>query len=320
MVDFAGYKMPIQYTGITAEHLNVRDNVGIFDVSHMGEFIVHGPESEQFLNYICSNKIENIKIGKAQYNLLINKNGGIIDDLIVYKTSSFEYMLVVNAANIEKDYDWIKKNISGFNCEINDRSDDLGLISVQGPNSTKLLDEIFMDVNINEITRFGFKKIEDKDLFFVIKEHPSDSTKFKHLHKVNERILFRNFDSKDLIEKSLATLTLNSTVGLESLILGKKLILLGESCFKIEGITRSPESREQLVECINSIDSWELDLGQIGKYLDYLNEKDMVQDLVVAASNKALKEIDIKIKEYMKEKTGDIIPNIPGFDMGNLFK
>ena len=163
MVDFAGYKMPIQYTGITAEHLNVRDNVGIFDVSHMGEFIVHGPESEQFLNYICSNKIENIKIGKAQYNLLINKNGGIIDDLIVYKTSSFEYMLVVNAANIEKDYDWIKKNISNFNCEVNDRSDDLGLISVQGPNSTKLLDEIFMDVNINEITRFGFKKIKDKD-------------------------------------------------------------------------------------------------------------------------------------------------------------
>ena len=163
MVDFAGYKMPIQYTGITAEHLNVRDNVGIFDVSHMGEFIVYGPESEQFLNYICSNKIENIKIGKAQYNLLINKNGGIIDDLIVYKTSSFEYMLVVNAANIEKDYDWIKKNISGFNCEINDRSDDLGLISVQGPNSTKLLDEIFMDVNIDEITRFAFKKIKDKD-------------------------------------------------------------------------------------------------------------------------------------------------------------
>ena len=118
MVDFAGYKMPIQYTGITSEHLNVRDNVGIFDVSHMGEFIIYGPESEQFLNYICSNKIENIKIGKAQYNLLINKNGGIIDDLIVYKTSSFEYMLVVNAANVEKDYDWIKKNISDFNLSL----------------------------------------------------------------------------------------------------------------------------------------------------------------------------------------------------------
>ena len=129
----------------------------------MGEFIIYGPESEQFLNYVCSNKIENIKIGKAQYNLLINKNGGIIDDLIVGKTSSFEYMLVVNAANIEKDYDWIKKNIIGFNCKINDRSDDLGLISVQGPNSTKLLDKFFMDVNIDEITRFGFKKIEDKD-------------------------------------------------------------------------------------------------------------------------------------------------------------
>ena len=162
MVDFAGFKMPIQYAGITTEHLNVRNNVGIFDVSHMGEFLISGPESTSFLNYICSNNIKNIKIGRAQYNLLINQNGGIIDDLIVYKTSNYEYMLVVNAANIKKDYDWIKKNINGFKCKINDKSDDLGLISVQGPNSTKLLNDVFKDVNIRELSRFYFKKFENR--------------------------------------------------------------------------------------------------------------------------------------------------------------
>ena len=128
MVDFAGFKMPIQYQGITSEHLNVRNHVGIFDVSHMGEFKIYGKDSTKFLNYICSNNIEKISIGKAQYNLLMNPNGGIIDDLIVYKTAISEYMLVVNAANISKDYDWIKKNINGFECEIKNISDDIGLI------------------------------------------------------------------------------------------------------------------------------------------------------------------------------------------------
>lgn len=162
MVDFAGFKMPIQYSGITAEHLNVRHNVGIFDVSHMGEFIISGPESTQFLNYICSNKIENIKIGKAQYNLFINHNGGIIDDLIVYRISNSEYMLVVNAANIKKDYNWIKKNINKFKCEVNDKSDDIGLISIQGPNSTQVLNEIFKDTSIGELERFCFNRFENK--------------------------------------------------------------------------------------------------------------------------------------------------------------
>jgi len=155
------------------------------------------------------------------------------------------------------------------------------------------MDELFQWLD------YSIKKTEDKDLFFVIKEHPSDSTKFKHLHKVNERILFRNFDSKDLIEKSLATLTLNSTVGLESLILGKKLILLGESCFKISGITKFPESRDQLVECINSIDSWELDLVQVGKYLDYLNEIYCVQQSWRKPSEQHFKSLEQRFKEII---------------------
>lgn len=159
MVDFAGFKMPIQYQGITTEHLNVRNQVGIFDVSHMGEFKIFGKDSTKFLNYICSNNIEKISIGKAQYNLLMNPSGGIIDDLIVYRTAISEYMLVVNAANISKDYDWIKKNIDGFECEIKNISDEIGLISVQGPNSTNLLNKIFTGKNIHDLTRFCFKNI-----------------------------------------------------------------------------------------------------------------------------------------------------------------
>ena len=159
MVDFAGFKMPIQYQGITTEHLNVRNQVGIFDVSHMGEFKIFGKDSTKFLNYICSNNIEKISIGKAQYNLLMNPSGGIIDDLIVYRTAISEYMLVVNAANISKDYDWIKKNINSFECEIKNISDEMGLISVQGPNSTNLLNKIFTGKNIHDLTRFCFKNI-----------------------------------------------------------------------------------------------------------------------------------------------------------------
>ena len=155
------------------------------------------------------------------------------------------------------------------------------------------MDELFQWLD------YSIRKIEDKDLFFVIKEHPSDSTKFKHLHKVNERILFRNFDSKDLIEKSLSTLTLNSTVGLESLILGKKLILLGESCFKIDGITKFPESRDQLVDCINSLDSWELDLGQVEKYLDYLNEIYCVQQSWRNPSEQHFESLEKRFKEII---------------------
>ncbi len=165
MVDFAGFKMPIQYQGITTEHLNVRNHVGIFDVSHMGEFKIYGKDSTKFLNYICSNNIEKIAIGKAQYNLLMNPNGGIIDDLIIYKTAISEYMLVVNAANISKDYDWIKKNINDFECEIKNISDIIGLISVQGPNSIDLLNKVFNESNIHDLSKFCFKKIKNVNGF-----------------------------------------------------------------------------------------------------------------------------------------------------------
>lgn len=162
MVDFGGFDMPIQYTGISTEHLNVRNNVGIFDVSHMGEFYVSGNDALGFLNYVCSNNIHKIKIYKAQYNCLINENGGIIDDLIIYRTNDKDYMLVVNAANIEKDWNWLNQQIKKFNCNISNKSDSIGLISVQGPNSLKLINDVFND-NFESIKKFNFKSIIHKN-------------------------------------------------------------------------------------------------------------------------------------------------------------
>ena len=162
MVDFGGFNMPIQYSGISTEHLNVRNNVGIFDVSHMGEFYVSGNDALGFLNYVCSNNIHKIKIYKAQYNCLINENGGIIDDLIIYRTNEKDYMLVVNAANIDKDWNWLNQQIKKFNCNISNKSDSIGLISVQGPNSLKLINDVFND-NFESIKKFNFKSIIHKN-------------------------------------------------------------------------------------------------------------------------------------------------------------
>ena len=143
MVDFGGFNMPIQYSGISDEHINVRNNVGIFDVSHMGEFFVSGKEALQFLNHVCSNNIGKIEINKAQYNCFTNENGGIIDDLIVYRCDENEYMLVVNASNIDKDWNWLNRYINKYDCSIINESDNIGLISVQGPKSLQLINDIF---------------------------------------------------------------------------------------------------------------------------------------------------------------------------------
>ena len=161
MVDFGGFNMPIQYSGISDEHINVRNNVGIFDVSHMGEFFVSGKEALQFLNHVCSNNIEKIEINKAQYNCFTNEKGGIIDDLIVYRCDENEYMLVVNASNIDKDWNWLNRYINKYDCSIINESDNIGLISVQGPKSLQLINDIF-NKDFTSIKKFNFKTIEYK--------------------------------------------------------------------------------------------------------------------------------------------------------------
>ena len=135
MTAFGGYEMPVQYTGVKNEHLAVREKLGVFDVSHMGEFYVSGPNSLNLLQYICSNDISKITIGKAQYNYLPNETGGIVDDLIVYRLEEERYLLVVNASNINKDWSWIQKHNHEFKAKLEDVSENTGLFAIQGPKA-----------------------------------------------------------------------------------------------------------------------------------------------------------------------------------------
>ena len=155
MIDFAGYLMPVQYEGVNAEHLTVRENVGVFDVSHMGEIFIAGEKSEELLQYITSNDVSKLKEGKVQYTYFPNTSGGIVDDLLVYKLADNEFMLVVNASNLEKDLSWINSH-NTFGCAIDNQSDNYSLFAVQGPQSIALLQEL-TDVNLSEIKYYNFK-------------------------------------------------------------------------------------------------------------------------------------------------------------------
>ena len=158
MIDFAGFAMPIQYEGVNVEHNNVKNNVGVFDVSHMGEFYIHGDEAEVFLQSVLSNDISILKIGQAQYNCLPNENGGIVDDMILYKFEADRYMLVVNASNIEKDLHFLNSK-NNYNARIIDVSNDYSLISVQGPNSVNVLNPLF-NIDLTEIKYYHFRYID----------------------------------------------------------------------------------------------------------------------------------------------------------------
>ncbi len=140
MVPFAGYHMPVQYKGITAEHLAVRENVGLFDLSHMGEFEVSGKDALAFLQTTTTNNVATLKPGQIQYSCMTYPDGGIVDDLLVYCFDD-KYMLIVNAANLTKDFDWLKSHIEG-EVTLIDRSRDLGLLAIQGPNAHLVMAEL----------------------------------------------------------------------------------------------------------------------------------------------------------------------------------
>lgn len=155
MHEFAGYNMPIEYSGITDEHLTVRNAVGVFNVSHMGEFWVKGPNALAFLQKITTNDLSTLSIGKAQYTCFPNGKGGIVDDLVIYYYESNKYLLVVNASNIEKDWNWcVANNTEG--AELENASDWISQLAVQGPKAVELLQKL-SSVNLSEIPYFSFK-------------------------------------------------------------------------------------------------------------------------------------------------------------------
>ncbi|MEO8406795.1 MAG: glycine cleavage system aminomethyltransferase GcvT [Chitinophagaceae bacterium] len=157
MMAFAGYNMPISYSGINDEHATVRKNAGVFDVSHMGEFILKGDKALDLIQRVTSNDASKIKAGQAQYSCLPNQNGGIVDDLLVYcLEENKSYMLVVNASNIEKDWNWISKH-NTEKVEMHNISEKTCLLAIQGPNATKIL-QTLTDIDILNLKYYTFAK------------------------------------------------------------------------------------------------------------------------------------------------------------------
>ena len=163
MVPFAGYNMPVEYSGITGEHIAVRERVGVFDVSHMGEFWIIGPEALKFLQYITSNDVSALNDGKIQYSCFPNGRGGIVDDLLVYKYNPEKYLLVVNAANIGKDWNWCIQNAERFGLKagkelIND-SDSIAQLAVQGPLALKAMQKL-TQTPVENMEYYTFKVLD----------------------------------------------------------------------------------------------------------------------------------------------------------------
>lgn len=160
MAPFAGWEMPIQYTSVKDEVLAVRQNAGVFDVGHMGEFFVEGDKAEDFVDYLLPNDIKNSPVGKAIYAPLCREDGTVIDDLIVYKLAPGRILLCVNASNREKDFEWIKEKHDGFDCQLTDQTTDFSLLAVQGPKSFEVLSSLindFSDIEYYSVTETSYE-------------------------------------------------------------------------------------------------------------------------------------------------------------------
>jgi aminomethyltransferase len=168
MTVFAGFEMPLWFKGIIPEHLAVRNSVGIFDISHMGRAVLTGSDCERFLNHVITNDVSALATGSALYTVMCLEKGGIIDDFVVYRSGNEEYMVVFNAGNREKDYDWFVKNAQGFNVKIEDVSENVAMFAVQGPNAQKTLQQL-STVDLNQIARFKCERslLANTDVFLA---------------------------------------------------------------------------------------------------------------------------------------------------------
>jgi aminomethyltransferase len=155
MVPFAGYNMPVQYEGVNAEHETVRNAVGVFDVSHMGEFVLRGPNALALIQKFASNDASVLFDGKAQYSCMPNGKGGIVDDLIIYRVNSEEYFIVVNASNIEKDWNWIS-SLNDLGVEMENLSDQYSLLAIQGPKAAEAMQSL-TDIDLSNMTYYTFQ-------------------------------------------------------------------------------------------------------------------------------------------------------------------
>ena len=159
VVDFGGFAMPVWFEGIIPEHHSVRNSVGIFDTSHMGRTFADGTEAEKFVNWVVTNNVSNLGNMEGLYTVMLKPDAGIVDDLITYKLSNNKFFIVYNAANREKDFNWLKKNSKGFDVELKDVSDEIAMIAVQGPKAEETLQRI-TDEDLSHIDRFNLGKVK----------------------------------------------------------------------------------------------------------------------------------------------------------------
>ncbi len=167
LVPFAGYNMPVSYEGVNAEHETVRTGVGVFDVSHMGEFLISGPNALNLIQKVSSNDATKLSIGKAQYSCMPNETGGIVDDLIIYQIKDEQYLLVVNASNIEKDWNHISKYNKEFNADMRDLSEDYSLLAIQGPKAVEAMQSL-TSVDLAAIKFYTFEVADFAGIEHVI--------------------------------------------------------------------------------------------------------------------------------------------------------
>ena len=225
LVDFAGYEMPVQYEGIIAEHKAVRESVGVFDVSHMGEVEVRGKDAFDFVQRITTNDVSKLETGDVQYSAMCLKDGGIVDDLLVYNCGD-HYMLVINASNIDKDIKWMQENLSG-DVTLKNISDETSLLAVQGKNSLATLQKL-TDINLSEIEYYKF----------VTGNIAGQDAIISHTGYTGEKVCFELYTSSD-IKKSEdlwnAIFEAGKEFGIKPAGLGARDTLRLEHAFRLYG-------------------------------------------------------------------------------------
>jgi len=224
MIAFAGFRMPVEYSGITNEHLTVRNSVGLFDVSHMGEIWVKGKNALEFLQYVTTNDVSILNSGKIQYSCFPNGKGGIVDDLLIYKYDNNKYLLVVNASNTSKDWNWLVSQ-NTFGATLENSSDKISQLSIQGPKATALLQKI-SPVNLSEISYYSFKVGELAGIKDVIISHTG------YTGAGGFEIYFYNSDGKKIWD---AIFEAGKEFGLKPIGLGARDTLRLEMGFNLYG-------------------------------------------------------------------------------------
>ena len=229
MVPFAGWLMPVQYTSIVEEHQAVRNNVGMFDISHMGQFIVDGASGRDWLNRMLTNNVDKLDVGMGQYTFLLNDRGGIIDDLIVYRINEQKYLLVVNAARADEDFAWLQNHFKE-GCSLTSRSSDFGAVAIQGPRTMALFHALF-----------------GKDIELPARNHIADvpfdatSVSVARTGYTGEDGIEVFFPANDAVKFWNATLEQGKPLGIKPCGLGARDTLRLEMCYPLNGSDLSPE-------------------------------------------------------------------------------